>query len=235
MKIFATRLLFTGLILVLSIAGPAPEAGAESIAKCHCFTERSYNPAQRFAADEYILATSFNSLLAKYYGIPKRKIVMIKMSDGVSREDLLISLQLSLVTAIDCRKFLGMRREQKTWRAIIRELSQQEALRKDATLQALTSGMPVKEAAVRIIDEMISTFYNMPMARIIKIRKSGLNEKEINLLLILAHRSSIQPEVLREQYNKQGRSWSEIAHNLGLEPETAAELILAYPAKQVPR
>ena len=42
---------------------------AQSTINCHCFLDRSYDPADKFAADEYILATSFNSLLAKSFDI----------------------------------------------------------------------------------------------------------------------------------------------------------------------
>ena len=62
---------------------------------------------------------------------------------------------------------------------------------------------------------------------------SGLNEKEMALLFILVHAGGLKPEALVMQYKKQGRSWSEIAYNLGLEPDAAGKLILAYPAKKI--
>lgn len=222
------------IILVLCILGPAPHAFAESAVKCHCFTERTFNPADKFASDEYILATSFNSLLAKFYDIPKRQIVMIKMKEGMAQDDLLISLKLAKITGVDLRKFLSLHRENKTWAVIISDLSQQKAIKKDEILQAIKSGMPAEEAGVMVADEMISEFYKVPAEKIKTLRKSGLNEKEIALVFILAHISSIQPEALMEQYKKKGRSWSEIANSLGLEPEAAGKHILAYPAKEIP-
>jgi hypothetical protein len=111
------------ITFVLFILGPSLHAFAESAIKCHCFTERSYNPADKFAADDYILATSFNSLLAKFNDISKRQIVMIKMSEGMAQDDLLVSLKLAKITGIDLRKFLSLRRENKTWTSIISGLS----------------------------------------------------------------------------------------------------------------
>ena len=95
--------------------------------------------------------------------------------------------------------------------------------------------MPSEEAGVMVADEMIAEFYKVPAEKIKSLRKSGLNEKEIALLFILAHTSEIQPVALMEQYIKKGRSWSEIANSLGIEPEAAGKLLLAYPAKQIPK
>jgi hypothetical protein len=212
---------------------PSLHAFAKSAIKCHCFTERSYNPADKFAADDYILATSFNSLLAKFYAIPKRQIVMIKMKEEVAQDDLLISLKLTKRTGVDLRKFLSLYRENNSWAAIISGFSQQEAIKNDEILNAIRSGIPSEKAGVMVADEMIAEFYKVPVEKIKTLRKPGLNEKEITLLFILAHTSEIEPEALMEQYKKQGRSWSEIANSLGVDPEAAGKHIMAYPTKLI--
>jgi len=235
MSLLQSKIPLFFITIVLFILGPSLHAFAESAIKCHCFTERSYNPADKFASDEYILTTSFNSLLAKYYDIPKRQIVMIKMNEGMAQDDLLVSLKLAKTTGINLRKFLSLHRENKTWASIISGLSQQETIKKDEILEAIMSGMPSEDAGVMVADEMIAEFYKIPAEKIKSLKKSGLNEKEIALLFILAHTSEIQPEALMEQYKIKGRSWSEIANSLGIEPGAAGKLILAYPAKQIPQ
>ena len=227
LKLKISLLLITLLILSL---GAAQQASAESAIQCHCFTNRSYNPADRFAADDYILAASFNSLLAKSFGIPKRQIVMIKMNEGVGQDDLLIGLKISKLTGIDIRKFLRMRKENNSWAKIISGLTQQEKIKNDPLLEAIRSGMPVEEAGARVADEMIAEFYQVQPGDINKLRMSGLDEKEMNLVYILAHAREQKPEFLVEKHNSQGESWSEVASNLGFEPAATGELILAYPA-----
>ncbi|MEN8231840.1 MAG: hypothetical protein ABFR35_04050 [Thermodesulfobacteriota bacterium] len=221
------------IALVLFSLGSVARAFAESAIQCHCFKNRSYYPADRFASDDYILATSFNSLLAKSFGIPKRQIVMIKMNEGVAQDDLLIGLKISKTTGMDIRKFFRLLKENNTWAKIISGLSQQEKIKNDPLLEALGSGMPVEEAGVRVADEIIGEFYRIKPEEINKLRLSGLNEKAINLVFILAHAGEQQPEVLVEQYGKQGKSWSEIAHNLGFEPAAAGKLIQVYPARKI--
>jgi hypothetical protein len=65
-----TALVF--IILALSLAVPGRTISAESTINCHCFQDRTYNPTDPPASDDYILATSFNSFLARSFGITKR-------------------------------------------------------------------------------------------------------------------------------------------------------------------
>jgi hypothetical protein len=158
---------------------------------------------------------------------------MIKMGEKVAQDDLLISLKISKITGEEISKTLDLRRSNNTWAEIVSGLPQQEKVETDQLLEAVKSGMPVAEAGDMVADEMIARFYQIPPAEIKKLRVSGLDEKEMSLLFILVHVGGQKPQVFVEQYMKRGRSWSEIAYNLGLEPDAAGKLILAYPAKQI--
>jgi hypothetical protein len=231
MSLLPSKKTFLFLSLIFFCLGTVPHAFAENAVLCHCFLDRSYNPADKFASDDYILATSFNSLLAKSFAIPKRQIVMIKMNEGVAQDELLVGLKISKLTGIDIRKFLRLRYENKTWTEILSGLSQQDGIKKDLILEGVRSGMPVAEAGARVAAEMIAEFYQIPPEDIKKFRMSGLDAKEMSLLFILAHAGEKKPEVLVAQYKEQGRSWSEIAYSLGLEPDAVGQLILSYPAQ----
>ena len=61
------------MIVMLLFWGPVQNSFAESTINCHCFQDRSFDPGDKFAADDYILATSFNSLLAKSFDITKNR------------------------------------------------------------------------------------------------------------------------------------------------------------------
>jgi hypothetical protein len=86
------------LALLLFVLAPAHTSFAASTVNCHCFQDRSYDPGDKFAADDYILATSFNSLLAKSFDISKKQVVMLKMNEGVNQDDLLVGLKLTKLT-----------------------------------------------------------------------------------------------------------------------------------------
>ena len=221
--------------MALAILGASSvhNAYAESTINCHCFKNRDFNPADTFAADDYILATSFNSLVAKSFAISKGQIVMFKMKEGVGQDDLLIGLKASKVSGADLQNILALRRAGKKWPEILLGLGNQEKITADKLLAEMKNGMPADEAGAKIADELIMDFYSVPAEKIVSLRKSGLNEKELALVFILAHFSEKKPEALFALHSKNGISWSEIAHNLGVEPAAAGKLILAYPAKQI--
>ncbi len=221
------------LLLIVFIPGFAGRAAAESAVKCHCFKERSFNPTSPFASDSYILATSFNSLLANYFSIPKKQIIMIRMKDGVGQDDLLISLKLSRISGEETGAFLGLRKQNKSWADIVSGLAQEEKYQDNLLLQAIRSGMGIEQAGRRIADDMISDFYAVSFDTLYSLRKSGLNEKEMALALILVHIRGVKPESLVNLSRKQGKSWSKIAFELGIQPAEAGKYILAYPDKVI--
>ena len=227
-----TALVF--IILALFLVVPDRAISAETTINCHCFKNRTFNPADPRAADDYILATSFNSFLSRSFGVPKREIVMLKMKEGVGQDDLLVGLQIARTTGIDLQQLLGPRRQGLAWSEIISDLVQDNALKKDHLLEAIGAGIPVKEAGGRIADQRITEFFVVPETTLQQFRENNLNEKEMTLVLILAHVGNCTPSELVEQYNEKNRSWSAIAAGLGIKPAAAGKLILQYPARQLP-
>jgi hypothetical protein len=221
------------ILQLFIILGLGQSVYAQSAINCHCFKERDYNPADRFAADDYILATSFNSLLAKHFAISKGQIIMLKMNEGVPQDDLLIGLKVSQATGENVNRLLGLRQNGKSWQEVITGISDQDKVRNDPLLLKIISGMKDDLIGSSIADEIISRFYKVPAEEIEKLRKTGLNEKEITLLYILVYSRSQKTADLLKQHGEKNKSWSEIAHNSGVEPAEAGKLILAYPAKQI--
>jgi len=229
-----SNILFVMMLIICFYLGAPQHVFADSAIQCHCFKNRSCDESDRFAADAYILATSFNSLLARLAALPKKQIVMIKMNEGMAQDDLLISLKIAKTTGQELQKVLDLRRQNDNWAEIIAGLPLQETVNKDEILGAIRAGASTEVAATRVADESIALFFGTPEEEIRKLRMSGLNEKEITLTLLLNHVNEIQPEALVEQYKDKGKSWSEIAYSLGVEPKAAGKLILAYPAKKIP-
>lgn len=227
-----TALVF--IILALFLVVPGRAISVVSTINCHCFQNRTYNPAEPLAADDYILATSFNSFLARSFGVLKREIVMLKMKEGVGQDDLLVGLQIARTSGIDLRQLLEPRRQGLSWSAIINNLVSDEAIKKSRLLETIEHGISVQEAGVGIADKLIGEFFTVPEATIQQFRQNGLNEKEMTLVLILAHARDQNPAALVRQYTNQGKSWSEIAYNLGIEPAVAGKLILEYPTRLLP-
>jgi hypothetical protein len=221
------------MIVILLFWGPVQNSFAESTINCHCFQDRNFDPGDKFAADDYILATSFNSLLAKSFDISKKQVVTLKMDEGVSQDDLLVGLKLTKLTGGYLEQLLGLRRAGYKWSQIISGMEQQNTINKDELAKAIRAGIPVNEAGARVANEMIKDFYKISAEQVKRFRAYGLSEKEMALVFILAHFKNQKPETFVEQYKKQGSSWSQIAFSLGIEPAAAGKLILAYPVIQI--
>ena len=156
------------ILLALFLVVPGRAISMESTINCHCFRDRTFNPADPWAADDYILATSFNSFLARSFAVPKREIVMLKMKEGVGQDDLLVGLQIARTAGIDLQQLLGLRRQGLAWSEIISDLVPDDALKKDRLLKAIEAGIPVKEAGGRIADQRIGDFFDLHFAVFLK-------------------------------------------------------------------
>jgi hypothetical protein len=233
MNLLKPKPILFALAFVLAIMVPASFAFAESTINCHCFQDRSYDPGDKFAADDYLLATSFNSLLARSFDISKEQVVILKMEEKVSQDDLLVGLKITRLTGGYLEQLLGLRSAGYTWKQIIKGMEQQETIERDRLAKDIRSGMPVELAGAKVADEVIGEFYKIQPADIQRYKEYGLSKKEIALVYILAHYKNQKPETLVEKYKKLGMSWGEIAFNLGLEPSAAGKLVMAYPARQI--
>jgi len=222
------------ILLTFFFVVPGFAVSAESTINCHCFKDRTFNPADPWAADDYILATCFNSFLSRSFDVPKREIVMLKMKEGVGQDDLLVGLQISRITGTDLQQLLGPRRQGIGWSAIIADLLPNDTLKKNRFLDATRLGLPVAEVGAIIADIRIGELFGVEEQTIQQLRKNGLSEKEMTLVLILAHVENQKPAMLVDQHDKENRSWSAIAAGFGIEPAAAGKLILQYPAKQLP-
>ncbi len=220
------------VLLIAVVMSCAGDIYAQSSVACHCFRDRTYNPQQKFASDEYILATSFNSLMARGLGVAKRQIVMIKMKEGVGQEDLLISLAIAQASKSNSNQLLDLNKTM-SWQKIIADWQFPESSEKGKILVKVRSGLASKEAAVQIANQLLVDYFAITLDDVKKVRALGLNEKEMSLVFILAHFSQLKPAALIVQYKEQGKSWSEIAQSLGVDPVAAGKLIMNYPNKQI--
>jgi len=224
-----TVLTFSFLLFVITC--PAAFA-AEQTGNCHCFRNRVYNPADRYAADDYLLTTVFNSLIAQYFSISKRQIVMMKMKGGVSNDDLLIGLYLSKCTGTEVNDLLAQKGK-NPWPQVLSSIRIQVQTQGNCEqADQFIKGLPATEAAGKIILEMLRNRFTITDKALRSLREQGLSSREIALVLTLANHLQVEPEVIYTQYKKKGFSWSEIAHNFGLEPTEVGKLPGQSSAKQ---
>jgi len=214
MKIFLLCFFIFSLPFV-SLAQPMQMA-----AGCHCFKDRSYDPAQKFAADDYILATSFNSMLARFFDISKRQIIMLRMQKGVDGKELTTSLYLGKILAVDFNTILSRHSKKQSWKEIVASVDfpKNEKYPVIEMIRKNGSDQDISHLAAKMV---ISKYFAIPAVSITKYNDQGLSDKEVVLVMGLSSRSGQAVDFIVSQYADKGKSWGEIADSYGI---AAAEI-----------
>lgn len=193
---------------------------------CHCFRNRSFDPTDRYGADDYLLATSYNSLIASVFDISKGTIIMKKMKGGINESDLIIGLYIVKKTGKPLGILLSVRADGGSWQQILGAALHEKEEIKDPILTAVTAGKGDTAILQKINNYMLKTHYLCTRATLAEIRSSGLNNRESNLLLALHEQTGAQLKQLLSMAKQQKMSWSEIAHHFGLTPGGVGKKIL---------
>lgn len=194
-------------------------------AGCHCFKDRSYDPARKFAADDYILATSFNSMLASFFNISKRQIIMFRMQGGVDGQDLTTSLYLGKLLDMDFQKILSLRSNGQSWFRITAEASVKDTT--EPVLTVISRNGSSQDVASAVAAILISRYFSIPIEGIEIYRQRDLSDKEIVLILGLSMRSGETADALADLYAEKGKSWGEIANSFGIAAGDIGTLIVS--------
>lgn len=216
--------------LLPAVSGSALAATANG---CHCFNDRTYDPKVPFAADDYLLTTTFNSLISRSFNLSKQRIVMLKMQGGVAADDLLIGLRLAQATQVDSQMLFDRRKGGTAWSTLLAEINLPPEVAESAWVTKLRAGGSATEAGESVADRMLADLFKIPARRLEELRSTGLDVKALSLILILTHYTGREPEFFIKQFQKDKKSWSEIASLVGVSPKAAGILILNYPAKEL--
>ncbi|MEA3548525.1 MAG: hypothetical protein U9R66_12770 [Thermodesulfobacteriota bacterium] len=218
------------MVLITPFLWSAEPCLAESAINCHCFQNREYNATRKFAADDYMLATGFNSLLAGMYPVSKKSIIMLKMQHGVGSADLLTALYLSRILDTDFQQFLKERATGLSWQQIVSSAEINSSRKKDKVVLALSAGNE-ESATARASAAVIEDCFSVSENKIKEFRANGLDDKMIVVLLALSHECARSPEELASGYLDKGQSWSEIAASCAITPGQIGKKIEALAAK----
>ncbi len=218
------------MVLIPLFLWSAEACRAESAINCHCFQNREYNANQKFAADDYMLATGFNSLLAGMYPVSKKKIIMLKMQHGVSSADLVTALYLSRILDADFQQFLKERATGLSWQQIVSSVDINASQKKDEVVLALSSGNE-ESATARASSAVIEGCFSVSENKIEEFRATGLDDKMIVVLLALSQECGRTSEELATGYLNKGQSWSEMAASCAITPGQIGKRIEALAAK----
>ena len=214
------RLIIALLLLLCAL----PAAAAPTI-NCHCFQERSFDPARPDAADSYLLATTYNSFQAQLLGLSKKTLVKTKMSGGKD-SDIWISGYLAKETGLSIEEIVSQRGASPSWGAL--------AKAKGVALPAAGVEASNDEALARSIAiAAAADAFGAELKGLQRLGAGGASVKELVLAAFLGRLTGQAPKDLIGQVGSGKTSWGELATRadlpFGAVEERIAALLAASP------
>jgi hypothetical protein len=209
-----------GLCLALVFMFSLP---AQAIVSCHCFKQRTFEPASPDSADPYILATARNGLLAAASGIQKSDVVRARMT-GATESDLWFSLYMSTRTGTSAKTLKGARAGSTSWAEALDSIQlSTEAL--GPAFEAARQAGDDKGMSMSLADQALVQGFKVEKEILKKLRNAGGGNAEIALSLLLAERSERQPEAVLEDVDLKRQTWGSLLFSAGIAPESVSDLI----------
>ena len=196
---------------------PMPALAAPAIT-CHCFTDRSYDPAHPTVADPYFLATTQNSFFAAAFGIEKKTIV-VKKQHGVSANDLWVAFWLADRVGVNPESLLQERKTKGSWRQVATPLAIPPKPLGGRVANALKSNAADDRLAEAVVDELLLRFRFHSEPELAALRKAGAGNQELVMAGLVAAKTR-QPATKLYQEVKVGRSsWGALLQRAKVNPE----------------
>lgn len=172
------------LILIILLMLPMPALAITAI-NCHCFSDRSYNPATPAAADPYFLATTQNSFFATVFNTDKKTVVMKKQL-GTSPDDLWIAYWIASKTGISPDSLLQSKLESDSWKNVVvaRGLSAKNlgALFSNA----LNANRPTVRLSEAVVEDLFLNGQLLREGDLLSLRKAGATNQELIIATVIA-------------------------------------------------
>jgi hypothetical protein len=217
----ALPLAFAAVALASPPLAAADPPASEPAAGCHCFRDRSYDPARPAAADPYILATTRSSTLAAVFGADKATLVRIAMT-GTAADDLWVAYWAGARLDRDAQELLAARKRSGSWAAVFdggdaRRLGERFS-------EALSGGGPVAALAAVAVDDVAVTHLRAAPDLVRVTRDAGAGSPELILSLVLAPRLRLGPPDILAAV-RIGRSWGALLTEAVIAPADIDDVV----------
>jgi hypothetical protein len=209
------------LALVLAVAAPTAPIAAPTVT-CHCFRNRSFDPADPPAADPYILAATRSSLLSASFGVPKGPLVKAVMT-GTAPEDLWVAHWSAAQTGRAAGWLLEAHSETGSWRAA---LAGAKGLPGEFEA-ALTKGAPSVELAAFAVDDVLARRLGADRGALAALRTAGATSEQVIVATFLGIRLKAPAVDVLARFRGGKATWGTLLRDAGLAPEQLEAAIRA--------
>jgi hypothetical protein len=202
------------LLAALALVALPGAAHAAPTVECHCFRNRSFDPAQPSAADPYILAATRSSLLSAAFGVGKSGLVRAVMA-GTPPETLWIAHWSAARTGRAAAWLLDARAETGSWRAALAGAGNLPP----PFAAALARGAPDAELAAQAVDDVLASRLGAEPGALRAMRDAGATSEQVIVATFLAARLRTPGPALVARHREGKATWGTLLRDAGLAPE----------------
>jgi len=205
--------------LALAVVVPSVVV-ADATGPCHCYRDRSFDPARPRAADPYILASTRISLLSAVFGPSKRELVEAVMT-GTSPDDLWIAHWAAVRSGRRAASLLDAKDAKKSWKAVLGAVDGLGKSFEEAIARGSTDG----DLAAIAVDDVLASRVGVEPGAVAASRKMGATTSEVILAVVLASRIQTTPTTVLAPVKSGNVTWGAVLQGLGLTPKDIDEVV----------
>ncbi len=181
---------------------------------CHCFQDRTWDPAAPASADPYVLATTRSSLLSAAFGVGKGSLVRAVMG-GTAPDDLWIAYWSGARAGRDPGALLAAKEKAGAWK---RALAGAKGLGA-AFEAALVSGEDRATLSAIAIDDVLLSRLGVGAEDVALLRAAGAPSEEVVLAAVLSVRLKAPAMPFLARVRAGQATWGSTLHDAGLAPQ----------------
>jgi hypothetical protein len=201
-------------VAALSAAAVPAQGRAAPTAACHCFKDRTFDPAAPGSADPYILATTRSSVLSAALGPPKAELVKTVMT-GTPADDLWIAHWAAARTGQGGDALLASKERAGSWSAA---LAGSKGLGEPFE-RALADGAPDTALAALAMDDVLVRRVAASEEEVALLRAARARSEEVVLAAVLSVRMGTPAMPLLARVRSGAATWGTVLRDAGLTPK----------------
>lgn len=195
-------------LLLLLLFSPLPTFAIPA-SSCHCFTDRSYDPARPAMADPYFLATTQNSLFALVFNVDKKNVVM-KKQQGTSADDLWIAYWVASKSGMSADSLLQAKQTRERWQDVLAPLRlppKSLGAGFSSALQAKASSGRLAEA---VVDELFRRYRLLGDGELAALRLAGAANQELIIATLVAAKTGRSARQIYLEIKNGSATWGSL-------------------------
>lgn len=205
------------LCSLIIVAALPLSASALPAITCHCFTDRSYDPARPAVADPYFLAMAQNTFMAEVFTMDKKGIVLMKQK-GTSSDDLWVACWIASKVGGSPENLLKAKQSGETWQDVVARQGISGKSLGQKFSGELKAKAPASRLAETVVDGLMGRYRLLTPPELAALRKNGASNQEVILSAIVAARTRQPARQLHAAVKAGSKSWGAIFQTAKIDP-----------------